>query len=244
MTTVLQLGAKVEGQNGQDYGEVKYLVADPQTDQVTHLVVDSAELDDRQLLVEIGHIHEVSSDGKLVVLSLSPDELKARPDFMEREYVNTNLTEGDQSFQPRDSMSFMYPSRAADGSAVGSVAATNSIVEDAIIGTQVGPVGMPVSETLNVPEDSLIIRAGATVEALDGRVGVIKRVNMDEAGRIVDFVIEQGFLFTHDVSVPANMVDSATTDSVYLRVNKSDVKEAASQAEAEPNDPNSSTAAI
>jgi len=96
-----------------------------------------------------------------------------------------------------------------------------------LFGNAIGPVGAPVQETLNVPENALIIREGANVEALDGHIGKVKEVNLDpESGQITSFVVEKGLFVLDDYTVPVQMVESSTQDQVFVKLTKDDFKNA------------------
>src|SRR5215218_961203 len=91
MLTNLHLGARVTGFNNESLGTVKSLVADPNTNLITHLVVQEDTLGARQILVESGRLNRVSEDGKEVNLNLDRDQLTNLPDLMERQYVTSEV---------------------------------------------------------------------------------------------------------------------------------------------------------
>ena len=232
MISQIHLGARVNGFNDEDLGTVKYLVADPSSDQITHFVVEHG---DRDVVIEAGRIEGVGETG--VQLNLAGQQMAELPDFVEREYVNTNIsvTAGADvplpvgySLNPSAGGGMYYPvagSQFAGGAPGNSLTAPIDPITDPIItGAGVGPVGAPYDEITNVPADSLIIKQGARVEALDGHVGSIKDVNLDpDTGRVVSFVVSKGFFFTHDVVVPVEMVAEGSLDAVTLNVNKDEV---------------------
>ena len=232
MLSNIHLGAQVHGFNDEHLGTIKYLVADPNTDQISHFVV---ERDDRAIVVEAGRIESVG-DGGRVQLNMAGSQLNELPDFIEREYVNTNVAVSAGSDVPLPAGDSLLPNSAGtfypvagsqfQGGAPGNSVspAIDPITDPIIMGTGVAPVGAPYDEYLNVPEDALIIKQGAKVEALDGHIGSVKDVNLDPTtGGVVSFVVAEGFLFTHDVTVPIDMVDSAELDTITLNVNKSDI---------------------
>lgn len=263
MLTNIYLGAKVESPDGDNLGDLKYLVADPKSDQVTHLVVDRSGIDARQIVVEVTHVQDLSTDGKVVTLDLSDSQLYGMPDFMDREYVNvgtpySNPTEADTPVTDVATPSgevygagpgvtatagYLYP--ISDAGLGGPGAAGLDLVEpNSAAGGQAfapvysdldNPVGIPYEEKLNVPQGSLIIREGADVMAQDGKVGQVKRVNLDpNSSRIVSFTVEKGFIFTEDVTIPVEMVESATTEEINLNVTKDAAKNASAY---NPTDP-------
>lgn len=255
MLTNVQLEASVEDANGDKIGSVKFLIADPYTNELTHIVIDRDGLSDmRQQVVEAGQVSTVSDDGRVVQLNLGGNDVSGLPDFSEREYTNLGITDNG-SGQTTGGYN-----GTGDTSAMGEV---NNLTNPAVAGNSVpgylypsggvlgvgpaqmgggggmttpilplspnldGPVGMPYNEKLNVPENSLIIRKGANVEALDGSLGRIKEVNFEQqSGKIQSFIIEKGLFFTHEYTVPIEMVESATEETVRLRANKADLENA------------------
>jgi uncharacterized protein YrrD len=214
MEEKLKLGATVRGINDKDLGTVKMLVANPNNNEVTHLVVDTGLLDGRKVLVERSWISGVTDDGKKILVNLSEDHLDQLPDFIERDYL---VSEDTLENQGAGYTGYVYP--AVAGGFVPDYPATASMPA-AITGAHQPP--MPYVERVNVPENSLIIREGAAVEALDGNVGKVKEVHVDpKSGKVLSFTVEKGFLFTDDYEVPMNMVDSATEDTVRLNIKKS-----------------------
>lgn len=249
MLTKLHLGAKVTGFNDEDLGTVKFLVADPNNDQVTHLVVHESGTGTRDILVESGRLSGISDDGGTVNLNLDRQQLAQLPDFVEREYVTNEIANGTGEGVPArtnfgdnpvpvesnffgttnnstyvnsaDTLDPINPT-ITNGAGLGLTGTSNGL-----FGNAIGPVGAPVEEKLNVSEDSLIIREGASVEALDGHVGKVKEVNLDpQSGQITSFVVEKGLFILDDYTVPVQLVESSNQDEVFVKLTKDDFKNA------------------
>jgi sporulation protein YlmC with PRC-barrel domain len=243
MLTNLHLGARVTGFNDESLGTVKYLVADPTTDRITHLVVHEDNLGARDILVESGRMNKVSEDGDTVSLNLDRQQLVNLPDFVDREFVSSEIEANPTTSRPSQADYGDNPVPVEAGVFPGMETATLDPVNppmtptapglglvgtsNGIFGNTIGPVGAPVEETLNVPQDSLIIREGANVEALDGHIGKVKEVNLDPAnGRISSFVVEKGLFILDDYTVPIELVERASQDEVYVKLTKNDFKNA------------------
>jgi len=248
MLTNLHLGARVTGFNNEDLGTVKFLVADPNTNLITHLVVHEGGTGNRDILVESGRLNGVSDDGGTVTLNLDQAQLVQLPDFVDREYVTDDMANGGAVGAPArtnfgdnpvpvetsffgttnnstaanmDTLDPINPT-VTNGAGLGLTGTSNGL-----FGNAIGPVGAPVQETLNVPENALIIREGANVEALDGHIGKVKEVNLDpESGQITSFVVEKGLFVLDDYTVPVQMVESSTQDQVFVKLTKDDFKNA------------------
>lgn len=224
MLTNIHLGARVEGKDGENLGRITYLVAEPTTTQVTHFVVEYGAFETRQAVIAISWLTEIAEDGKSVQLDLTKEQLDQFDDFIEREYVTDGVySSGDSGMLPVDSNGYVYPLVGANPPVAGGYAET--LPAPAIIETGNLPVGEAYSEHLNVPPNSLIVREGANVEALDGKLGRVKQVNLDpNDSHIVSFVVEKGFFFTEDIVVPVEMVKAASEQAITLNVNKEDVR--------------------
>lgn len=248
MLTSLHLGARVEGLNGDKLGNLKYLVADPASNAITHFVIERGGLDTDQLVVEATRVNAISDEGDAIRLDLSPEQLDQLPVFMEREYTNlgtlTNETREDTTTYattyPSENYTglsgvagtgFLYPTSGARTDPVydeSTLATSNAPLNPNLAGPieadTNGPVGLPYTEKLNVPENSLILRQGAEVEATDGKLGTVKDVNVDPSnGKLISFTVEKGFFFKDEFTVPAEMVESSTDKSVSLRVSKAEL---------------------
>jgi uncharacterized protein YrrD len=204
MLTDVQLGAEVKGSDNTHLGKVKLVVANPATNQVTHLVIEKGVLGAKQVVADCNLVRQVSEDGKTVWLTLNQGEFEQLPPFMEREYIGTaSPTRPASTINP--GIGFSAP---APGGYFDPVTEANS-------------AGPNFVEHLNVPESSLLIKAGAEVDALDGKLGKVKKVNLDPAsGKIMSFVVEHGLLTHQDYTVPVDMVDSVTEKGIMLKASK------------------------
>jgi len=87
MQKQIQIGALVQGQSPISLGTVKYLVSDPHTSQLTHLVI---ALDKEQSLKVIAYyeVSDILDYGKTVRLALADEAYLAHlPDFIESNFI-------------------------------------------------------------------------------------------------------------------------------------------------------------
>lgn len=207
MNSKLQLGAKIVGANEEDLGNVKFLVARPNSDQITHLVIEKGILDYRQVVVPVDKVKAAPEEGGVIHLNLTKDQLEQLPDFIERDYS--------QALDSMHNSGILYP-----------------LVEspDPATSYMTNFEALPYTEKVNVPSNSLIIEKGAGVEALDGHIGKIKEVQFDPANEsITGFTVEKGLFFHEDFYVPVNLVKSASLEGVFLTVHKKDLQPETSQ---------------
>ncbi|HEX2916744.1 MAG TPA: PRC-barrel domain-containing protein [Chloroflexia bacterium] len=241
MISKLNLGAKVLGEDNTDMGTLKFLVANPNNDQITHLVVENGFMDTRRVVVDVNSVVDLADDGKTVYVELTKEQFEKLPDFIEREYTvdRSQYLErandyGDNPVPASAEVSgLLYPTPGL-GIPTGGyggidsprTAITPNAIPDAIMGEAVGPVGATsYTEHMNVPENSMLIQQGADVMATDGKVGKVKSVNLDpNSARIISFTVEKGFFFTEDFVVPVELVREATEEVVNLNMDKEGVR--------------------
>jgi hypothetical protein len=207
-------------------------------------------------LVESGRLNRISDDGGTVNLNLNHQQLAELPDFVEREYVNDEIANGPAIGAPARTNFGDNPVPVETdlfGTSNNSTYANTSTLDpinptitngaglgltgtaNGLFGNAIGPVGAPVEERLNVSENSLIIREGASVEALDGHIGKVKEVNIDpDSGQITSFVVERGLFILDDYTVPVQVVESTNQDQVFVKLTRADFKNAPLAEEAEP----------
>jgi uncharacterized protein YrrD len=211
----IKLGAGLENSQDEPLGEVKYLVADPKSKQVTHLVVEKGLFGLSQKVLEAGLVSQVSPDGKLVRVNLSKAQLESLPDFVEHYYGRAGEGEGYPDTGPTTSLryldsGYLYP---VAGNPLMPLSLVSGVAEEY------------VSE-LNVPKNSLLIKAGVEVVATDGKLGPIKKVNINPANnQIESFVIEKGFFLSEEYTVPVSLVASAGQNWVRLSISKQTLKQ-------------------
>jgi uncharacterized protein YrrD len=201
MLTNLQLGAQVKSATNDNLGKVKLVVADPKSNEVTHLIIEKGVLGTRQVVADRSLVRQVSDDGKTVWLTLSQAELDQLPDFIEHKIPY--ITPPGSLINPTPGMGF------------GATAQTG-YTEPVTAASSQG-----LAERMNVPSDSVLVKQGAEVEALDGKLGKVKRVNLEPAsGQITGFVVEHGVFSHQEYNVSMEQVESVTESCVRLKVSK------------------------
>ena len=79
----------------------------------------------------------------------------------------------------------------------------------------------PVEE-LNLPQGELALTRGTGVEALDGQVGQIRELLLDQQnGRVTHFTLMRGHLWgKKEIAIPISFIERVDPDTVYLKVDK------------------------
>ncbi|PZS07832.1 MAG: hypothetical protein DLM70_03160 [Chloroflexi bacterium] len=191
----LDIGADVIGSAGDKVGTVAYAVINPPELHMTDFVVSTGHLLGRDVVVPVNKVDRLE-DGK-VYLSIDKDELEKLPD-----YVEVHFQQPPAAWAPAPG--FLYPAQSVLWPA-------DAYYPD------------PASVTVNAPKGSVGISQGMEVESSDGhKIGTVKGLDAGE-GDVTDLIVKEGFLFTHDVHIAADLVDRVDDGRVILKVSKDEV---------------------
>ncbi len=186
-------GVKVECADGS-CGRAKYVVLDPASATVTHLVVVTPDVLAETRLVPLAYI--AASTPELIRLKCTREELKALPLFSSYEYIRSD--QGDAAYMPPE---LWMGSLAAYGPIIRLEEHRNlpegelSIQRGARVEATDGPVG--------------------SVEELQVEPG---------SGRITHLVLREGHMWDRrHIVIPASEIDRIEQDVVVLRTNKARV---------------------
>ena len=200
--------------DGKNVGRIDRIVLDPQTKDVTHLVVRKGFLLTEDKVVPVDLIGAATEKG--VTLRAEVSDLEALPLFEETHYV---WATGNPSSKPPgdtggnvDHPLYQYP--ALDG--------VPRIV-------MLDPPPPPyVAETeQNIPAGTVALKEGAEVITADGKhVGTLEQVLTDpELDQATDLVIAQGLLVKERRRVPVKWVSEVKEDEIHLSVGSRTVDE-------------------
>jgi sporulation protein YlmC with PRC-barrel domain len=199
---VITPGADVIGTDGDKVGTVAYVVVDPDSLHIADFVVSTGAILGRDIVVSTDQVSRIEDDK--VYLTLDKAGLDACKDYVDVEY----------QAPPADwnpSAGFAYPT-----------------------GTMLWPAAGPASYypqassvTVNTPPGTVGLHEGMEVTSSDGeKVGSIDSLEADPTTEsITQLVIKQGFIFTHDVGIPASHVRSVEADRVQLDLTKDEIQQ-------------------
>lgn len=85
-THSLHVGAAVYTANGEKVGKLRFVVVEPETENVSHLVLERGMMLSRDVLAPIGVVGKVMHRG--IFLTISPDEVQELADFAEGRYLS------------------------------------------------------------------------------------------------------------------------------------------------------------
>jgi uncharacterized protein YrrD len=199
-------GARVVTADGEKAGAIDRVVLDPDTKEVTHVVVHKGFLFTEEKVVPLSLVGQATDDK--ITLRLNADDLEALPDFEMAHYV---AAPGDTS--PVRSASahwarplYWYP----------PVGSTWPVA--AFVGAEEPRYVLRTEQ--NIPEGAVALEEGARVLASDGKyVGDVERVFTDPLDdRVTHLVVSEGLFLKERKLVPATWLSLVFEDQVSLRV--------------------------
>ncbi|HUG14910.1 MAG TPA: PRC-barrel domain-containing protein [Thermomicrobiales bacterium] len=207
----VDLGSDVYDRGGDKVGTVDRIVVDPASRQVDKLVVRQGFLARHDILISIEDIGRLSDDG--IYLDLTADELNRLPEFVEEQF--TAIPEDDRSALP-----FLMPNAAGAGMYLWGASYAGRGFDERGSMFEPAAASAPIVENRsNIPEEDVVISEGTDVLGADGeKVGTVDEVVFDEHGRISGFIVRAGFIFTRDVRVPMDWVESAGDEHIRLHL--------------------------
>ena len=209
----LGLGKKVLSRDGQHVGHVDGLVLDYNTRDIESFIVRSGVFFTNDRFVSLDLIDQISPDGD-VMLTISATEVKNLPEFAERNFVHA--TPDDLGTMPE-----MWTSMGTGALPVYFGTGSDALgFRSTGMSHQVAQRDSPGFETeSNLPAQDIVIDRGTDVIARDGKkLGTVDDLTYGPDGRVTGYIVRAGFLFHHDVTVPAEEIESIGEDHVRLRV--------------------------
>jgi uncharacterized protein YrrD len=185
-------------------GRVDRVVLNPQTKEVTHIVVRRGFLFTEDKLVPLSLI--ASGDENRVLLRPDAGDLNALPVFEETHFIPLDKEEANAAAYPPEMAIPLYW--------YGPMGGWMSTAELPAYRTEVEQ---------NIPDDTIAVKEGASVISSDGKnVGHVDRVFADATtDRATYFVISHGMIFKAKKSIPMSWVRTVTEDEVRLNVGAS-----------------------
>jgi uncharacterized protein YrrD len=203
-------GAQVITAHDEPVGEVERVVLDPQTKEVSHLVVREGLLFTTDKVVPLSLVGSATRDR--VVLRTDSDGLEELPDFEVTHYVPAYEKEARAKY-PEGTVGPLYWYPPAG---VGAISTGYGVRGPAVVEV---PTYRSTTEQ-NIPENALALKEGAKVISSDNvYVGNVKSVLTDGAAdRATHLVIERGLLLKEEKLVPIQWVSWFGEDEAHLSV--------------------------
>jgi uncharacterized protein YrrD len=207
--------AEVLSSNGEKVGRIDRVVIDPESNELTHLVVKKGFLFTKDKVVPIDLVETTDEDQ--VVLKEGPQTPEDFPDFEETHYIQAQES---GSFAKQDlggvkPLAWYYPFprgswwRASMGGYPGYPQ----------------PPYLRKTE-LNIPDDTVPLEEGAKVVSSDGEhIGDIERIYADEEEqRATHVMVSQGLISKSRKLIPTMWVKHVHEEGVRLSISKNFVE--------------------
>jgi sporulation protein YlmC with PRC-barrel domain len=180
-----------------DCGHSTYVIVNPVSRKVTHLVVQDKDGSHAEHLVPIEWVTEANHD--LIRLRISESKLAMLDPFVETDYLWEKLPD----FEHMAGGYMILPYRVPE---------TTKMVE---------------VKHRRIPQGELAVHRGARVEAIDGRVGQVDEFLVDpEDSHITHLILREGHLWGQkDVMIPVSAIDNIEENTVYLTLDKHSIEE-------------------
>jgi uncharacterized protein YrrD len=208
MKLELKEGTSVYTAGGEELGKINRFVLDPQTNEVTHVVVQKGWLLPEDKVIPFEMIN--TADEERVTLNREIESFDDLPPFEETHFLDvrdedirsTAVTPPTSRYVPAY---YWYPPHGFLG----------------YPGFGLGYYAWPPMETeRNIPENTIPLKEGANVMSADGEhVGDVEQLFVEpESSRATHFLISQGLLFKDHKLVPVQWVRSVEENKVHLAV--------------------------
>lgn len=207
-----QHGTDIVSKDNKTVGHLDRVVLDPETLEVTHLIVHKGLLLTHDRVIPISRVAEADDKDEKLRLVVNADQVETMPELDETVYVPIEEAE-------KGRVKDVYPNVAAMPTFYWYPAQYG--VGAAGLGPAPVPVVPPdyVAETKrNIPQDTVALKIGAKVLDSQGQhVGDVEELLMDEGSeQVTSFVLSQGTFFKERKRVPVLWVDVVTDDEVHL----------------------------
>jgi len=181
-------------------GKSTYVLINPVTEKVTHLVVATTKPHHLEVEVPIEKVAASSRDS--IQLKCTLDELQHMDPFLQTQYV----------YEPMPMTG--YNGGYATGTYMVWPYAAHEVM-----------VNVPINEE-QIPPGELAVRRGTRVEATNGAVGHVDEFVVNAGtGNITHLVMREGHLWgKKDVSIPVSAVKEIRDDTVYLKLDKQEIE--------------------
>jgi len=210
-------GTHVYTSDGQDVGTVDRVVLDPQTNEVSDLVVRKGWLFVEDKVVPIEMVASATEDQ--VTLRETKSDLQKLPPFEETYYVPAIEEDWRKSTSVPPSGEYTGPVYSYPP--MGTAWWGGGTYMD-YMPVDLQPEFMARVQK-NIPEGTVAIREGARVISRDGKhIGDVEEVFTDPASnRVTHILISQGVLFKDRKLIPTNWIKAESEEEVSLTVETS-----------------------
>jgi uncharacterized protein YrrD len=201
-------GSRVYTADGKDVGRIDKVVMNPQTKELTHLVVRKGFLFTEDKVLPLSLVASANEDG--LMLQAEAGNLDKLPAFEETHYIALDEVERGESDYADNSVLYWLPPY------------------DSLGYPSIYPYPPPYTATTtqNIPENSVVLEEGTEVYSSNKELlGRVERILTDFPSEIATyFVLTLGQLGSEKKLVPMTWVKQINDGKLYLSVGKSTVE--------------------
>lgn len=204
------LGGEVYGSDGEYFGQASGIVVDAAAIRVTRLVIGSGPLGGNDRMADVSLVHSAGSER--IALSADRAAAEALPEYATQTYVHPDRTPDFPEIMPAAGVGGPV---MVDFPQTGMGYPGGEFLDPA-------PIDPPRLEVVsNLLTTEVMLRKGSDVVAADGhKVGDLDEVDLDSDAHVEAIVVRAGFLFHHDLRLPAGEISEFDDNKVRLRVSK------------------------
>ena len=197
----IPLQAQVECTDGV-CGRSEYVLINPITDQVTHLVVREAAYPNTEYLVPVDFATTTIAD--TIQLRCSKAELEKMEPFIQTRYIQEKVPD--------------YAGYHGEVYGMGTSYYLPYVSPEVTV--------YESRDFRQIPVGELAVQRGTNIEATDGHVGKVDEFVINPAnGLISHLVMREGHLWgKKDVIIPVSALGESSGDTIYLKLNKHELE--------------------
>jgi len=202
-----KVGTKVFTAGGKRVGTIDRIVIEPDTNELTHLIVQEGFLFTESKIVPMSLVGPATEDQ--VILLGREERLDEFPDFQESHFVSAERRLSSMpAMNNRVRTLYWYPPLG--------------------ISTGLASPHVPhyVVKTENIPKSTVALEVGVSVMCSDGKyVGNVERVFTDaQEGRATHLLIAEGFFLKEKKLIPTRWISNVFENEISLSVDSTLVK--------------------
>lgn len=208
----VKLGEHLLTKDGQDAGVVDKVIMDPNSGEVTTVVVRRGGLLHHDVEVALNQI--VSGPDGQPRVDLAADALADLPAFEEANYTTIPAAVNVPSEYP--GATALWPLASTPMSFGGEPPPYGGRAVQEEVATQLYTADL----------NNAVIQSGSAVYSKEGhKVGEVERLAFDTDGRLLRVIVRQGFLFSREFALDGRLVDGAADGKIYLNIDRQRVEE-------------------
>lgn len=200
MISSITIGSKIVCQDGSE-GTLTAVIVDPTTRSLTHIaIVEKSLFHGEERLVPVDRVTKATREA--VYLSCSAEDLAKMDPFTRTHYLEVDQGEDGYAY------SLPYMTTYTDM-------------------TMTPDLGYVTVQDQLVPAGEVVIRRGMVVEALDGYVGQVGELLIDEkSGQITHFLLMQGHGWgKKEIAIQVSAIDRLEEAVIHLKIDKEKISQ-------------------